>query len=92
MNFELKNLDSHPWEFASPSEPRPAYAGRTAGSYVYEPDSGRFVRVSDGVSSYALGGGPLPDGYLMWDTPVGKASDPQEPIPGATQWLVRWRS
>lgn len=69
-----------------------AYAGRTAGSYVYEPDSGRFVRVSDGVSSYALGGGPLPDGYLMWDTPVGKASDPQEPIPGATQWLVRWRS
>jgi len=68
-----------------------SYGGRTAGTYVYEPGSGRFVRVSDGVSSYALGG-PVPDGYLMWDTPVGEATDPQEPIPGATQWLVRWRS
>lgn len=68
-----------------------AYGGRTAGTYVYEPDSGRFLRVSDGVSSYALGG-LVPDGYLMWDTPVGKATDPQEPIPGATQWLARWRS
>lgn len=64
---------------------------RSAGTYVYEPGSGRFLRVSDGVSSYALGG-PVPDGYLMWDTPVGTTSDPQEPIPGATQWLVRWRS
>lgn len=68
-----------------------SYAGRSAGTYVYEPDSGRFLRVSDGVSSYALGG-LVPDGYLMWDTPVGEATDPQEPIPGATQWLVRWRS
>lgn len=68
-----------------------AYGDRSAGTYVYEPASGRFVRVTDGVSSYALGG-PVPDGYLMWDTPVGEASDPQEPVPGATQWLVRWRS
>lgn len=68
-----------------------AYGARTAGTYVYEPDTGRFVRVSDGVSSYSLGG-LVPDGYLMWDTPVGAAEDPQEPIPGATQWLVRWRS
>lgn len=68
-----------------------AYGGRSAGSYVYEPGSGRFLRVSDGVSSYSLGG-PVPDGYLMWDTPVGEASGPQEPIPGATQWLARWRS
>lgn len=68
-----------------------AYGGRTAGTYVYEPGSGRFVRVSDGVSSYALGG-PVPEGYLMWDTPVGTTTDPQGPIPGATQWLARWRS
>lgn len=68
-----------------------AHGGRTAGTYAYEPDSDRLVRVSDGVSSYGLGG-PVPEGYLMWDTPVGTASDPQEPIPGATQWLVRWRS
>ncbi len=68
-----------------------AYGGRAAGTYVYEPDSGRLLRVSDGTSSYALGG-PVSDGYLMWDTPVGEATNPQEPIPGATQWLVRWRS
>lgn len=68
-----------------------SYGGRTAGTYVYEPDSGRFLRVSDGVSSYALRGF-VPDGYLMWDTPVGEADDPQEPIPGATLWLARWRS
>lgn len=68
-----------------------AYGGRVAGTYVYEPDSGRFLRVSDGVSSYALGG-PVPDGHLMWDTPVGEVGDPQQPIPGATQWLARWRS
>ncbi|GAA3524522.1 hypothetical protein [Nocardioides daeguensis] len=60
------------------------------GTYVYEPDTGRFARVSDGNSSWGLGG-PVPDGYLLWDTPVGTASDPQEPIPGATQWLARWR-
>lgn len=68
-----------------------AYGGRTAGTYVYEPGSGRFLRVSDGISSYSLGG-PVPDGYLMWDTPVGTTADPQGPIPGATQWLARWRS
>ncbi|MCR1783608.1 hypothetical protein KVF89_13790 [Nocardioides carbamazepini] len=61
-----------------------------AGLFVYEPDSGRFTRISDANSSYGLGG-PTPEGYLLWDTPVGKASSPQEPIPGATQWLARWR-
>jgi hypothetical protein len=62
-----------------------------SGTFVYEPGSGRFTRVSDANSSYALGG-PVPDGYVLWDTPVGTASNPQEPIPGATQWLARWRS
>ncbi len=67
-----------------------SYARNRAGTYVYELDSGRFVRVSDANSSYGLGG-PVPDGYLLWDTPVGRSSGPQEPIPGATQWLARWR-
>ncbi|WGX96163.1 hypothetical protein [Nocardioides sp. L-11A] len=67
-----------------------SYARKRAGTYVYEPDSGSFARVSDANSSYGLGG-PTPDGYLLWDTPVGEAAGPQEPIPGATQWLARWR-
>lgn len=68
-----------------------SYERDRAGTFVFEPDSGRFARVSDANSSYGLGG-PVPDGYLLWDTPVGTASSPQEPIPGATQWLARWHS
>ncbi|WP_436698990.1 hypothetical protein [Nocardioides sp. BYT-33-1] len=67
-----------------------SYHRGRAGTFVYEPDSGRFARVSDANSSYGLGG-PTPEGYLLWDTPVGAAGSPQEPIPGATQWLARWR-
>lgn len=68
-----------------------SYERDRAGTFVFEPDSGRFARVSGANSSYGLGG-PVPDGYLLWDTPVGTASSPQEPIPGATQWLARWHS
>lgn len=67
-----------------------SYDRKRPGTFVYEPDNGTFLRVSDGTSSWALGG-PTPDGYLLWDTPVGTTDDPQEPIPGATQWLARWR-
>lgn len=66
-----------------------SYKRDAAGTYVYELDSGRFLRVSEAVSSYSLGG-PTPAGYVLWDTPVGTATGPQEPIPGATQWLARW--
>ena len=61
-----------------------------AGLFVYEPESGRLTRVSEANSSFGLGG-PTPDGYLLWDTPVGEAAGPEEPMPGATQWLARWR-
>ncbi|WP_435770062.1 hypothetical protein [Nocardioides sp. SYSU DS0651] len=68
-----------------------SYPTGTAGTYVYELDTGDLVRVTDGVSSWALGG-PTPEGQLLWHTPVGEASDPQGPVPGATQWLARWHS
>ncbi|MBM7518185.1 hypothetical protein [Nocardioides nitrophenolicus] len=68
-----------------------SYERGRAGTYVYEPASGAFARVSKANSSFSLGG-PVPDGYLLWDTPVGTSSGPQEPIPGATQWLARWHS
>ncbi|KRB80262.1 hypothetical protein ASE01_01865 [Nocardioides sp. Root190] len=67
-----------------------SYARDLAGTFVYELGTGRFVRVTEATSSWSLGG-PVPDGMLLWDTPVGTASGPEEPIPGATQWLVRWR-
>ncbi|WP_408897919.1 hypothetical protein ACJ5H2_02155 [Nocardioides sp. R1-1] len=62
-----------------------------AGTFVYEPDSGRLTRVSEANSSFGLGG-PTPPGYLLWDTPVGEAPGPEQPIPGATQWLARWHA
>lgn len=68
-----------------------SYDGSAAGTYVWEPDGGRLVRVTDGVSSWSLGG-PTPAGYLLWDTPYGSAAGPREPVAGATQWLARWRS
>ncbi|GAA1504516.1 hypothetical protein [Nocardioides humi] len=67
-----------------------SYQPERAGTYVYEPGSGRFVRVTDGVSSWAVGG-PSPDGYLLWDTPYGERTDARGLVPGATQWLARWR-
>lgn len=66
---------------------------RRPGTYVYELDSGAFARISEGVegvSSWSLGG-PVPEGYVLWDTPIGSAKGPEEPIPGAAQWLATWR-
>ncbi len=67
-----------------------SWARDLAGTFVYELATGRLVRVTEGTSSYSLGG-PTPDGMLLWDTPIGEAAEPEEPIPGAKQWLVRWR-
>jgi hypothetical protein len=44
--------------------------GQYCGTYdVYELGSGRFLRVSDDVSSWASGG-PAPDGLFLWNTPT----------------------
>jgi hypothetical protein len=50
-----------------------------AGTYVYDLATGRFLRLTDGVSRFALGG-PTPGNQFMWDTPVNRGH-------GATQWL-----
>ena len=39
------------------------------GTYVYDLASDRFLRVSDGVSSWGTGG-PAPAGEFLWNTPV----------------------
>jgi hypothetical protein len=49
------------------------------GTYVYDLDTDRFLRISDAVSNFGLGG-PTPDGQLMWHTPANHRH-------GATQWV-----
>ena len=49
------------------------------GTFVFDLDTDRFLRISDAVSQWAMGG-PVPDGRLLWDTPVNGRR-------GATQWL-----
>lgn len=50
----------------------------TSGTYVYDLTDGRFLRVSDGLSSWGLGGPVGTDRQFMWHTPVNKGN-------GATQ-------
>jgi len=60
------------------------------GTYVYDLADDRLLRVTDSLSSYALGG-PVPDGYLMWHTAYGERQDPMRGG-GAVQTLARWTS
>lgn len=53
------------------------------GTYVYDLATGRFLRVSESVSSFPRSG-LVPAGYVLMDTAYGGS--------GATQWLLRWRS
>lgn len=54
--------------------------GHPEGAYVYDLTSDRLLRLSDGVSKFALSGTALGGRQIFWDTPVGKH--------GATQWLA----
>jgi hypothetical protein len=56
-----------------------AYERGEAGTYLYDLGSDRFMRVSDGVSKFALGG-PTSARRFLWDTPVNHRH-------GATQRL-----
>jgi hypothetical protein len=51
----------------------------SAGTYVYDVATERFLRLTDDVSQFALGG-PTPPGLVLWDTPVNRRD-------GATQLL-----
>ena len=46
-----------------------AYEPESAGTYVYDLDSERFLRLSDGVSSWGTGGPTLED-QLLWNVPA----------------------
>lgn len=60
-----------------------SYGGKRdarSGTYVYDLVTDRFLRVSDGVSSWGLGGPTSTATEFMWDTPVNRRH-------GATQWI-----
>jgi hypothetical protein len=42
-----------------------------AGTYVYDLDSGRFLRISEDVSSWSTSG-PTQEGLLLWNTPENR--------------------
>ena len=48
-----------------------AYDRATGGTYVYDFDEGRLLRLSDAMSSWAVGRGPTPGDQFMWTTPAG---------------------
>lgn len=52
----------------------------TSGTYVYDLTDGRFLRVSDGLSSWGLGGPTGEPEQFMWHTPVNEGN-------GATQHI-----
>jgi hypothetical protein len=58
-----------------------SYEPGLEGAYVYDLATDRFLRLSDGVSNFGLGG-PTPPGLFLWDTPVNHHH-------GATQNLGR---
>ena len=56
-----------------------AYDGKHAGTYVYDLGTGRFLRISDSLSKFGLGG-EAPGSMFLWQTPVNHGH-------GAQQWL-----
>jgi hypothetical protein len=56
-----------------------SYQRGRVGTFVYDLDTDRFLRVSEDVSSWLVGG-PTLDGQFMWSTPENGRD-------GATQWI-----
>ena len=56
-----------------------SYDKGRAGTYVYDLQTGRFLRINDAFSPW-IWGGPAPDGQFLWGTPVNQGH-------GATQLL-----
>lgn len=48
-----------------------AYDRATGGTYVYDFEEGRLLRLSDGHSPWAVGQGPTPGDQFLWNEPSG---------------------
>ena len=53
-----------------------AHDRATSGTYLYDVASGDLLRLSDGISSWAAGEGPTPDGQFLWNEPAGRTIGP----------------
>jgi hypothetical protein len=49
-----------------------SYDRATSGTYVYDVEGERLVRLSEGHSPWTVGSGPTPGDQLMWSTPAGR--------------------
>ncbi|MFC5729506.1 MULTISPECIES: hypothetical protein [Nocardioides] len=50
-----------------------AYGRDTDGTYLYDLGSGRFLRITDEVSSWETSG-PVPRGQFLWNTPANRGN------------------
>ncbi|RYC12497.1 WD40 repeat domain-containing protein [Nocardioides zhouii] len=48
-----------------------AYGRATGGTYVYDFEDGRLLRLSEGHSAWAVGSGPTPGDQFLWNEPAG---------------------
>jgi hypothetical protein len=48
-----------------------SYDRATLGTYLYDFDAGRLLRLSDGMSSWTVADGPTPGDQFLWTTPTG---------------------
>lgn len=48
-----------------------SYEPEGAGTYIYDLDSGRFLRITEGVSSWSTSG-PTQEGQFLWNTPENR--------------------
>ena len=48
-----------------------AYGRATGGTYLYDFEEGRLLRLGDGTSAWNVATGPAPGDQLLWSTPAG---------------------
>lgn len=48
------------------------YDRATSGTYLYDVEEGRLLRLSEGLSAWTVGNGPTPGDQFLWTTPAGR--------------------
>jgi hypothetical protein len=48
------------------------YDRATSGTYLYDVEEGRLLRLSEGLSAWTVGSGPTPGDQFLWTTPAGR--------------------
>lgn len=50
-----------------------AYGRSTGGTYLYDIEDERLLRLSEGMSSWAVAAGPAPGDQFLWTSPTGRS-------------------